>query len=115
MTPSEKLLWTYLKDRGLCKHKFRRQFPIDGFVLDFYCPTQKLGIELDGSVHDNKKEQDTARQAIIEDKGVKILRFTNKDVENNIENVLRKIKQNISPLHEVERGAPSLTRGGVRT
>ncbi len=114
MTDSEKKLWKYLCDRGLCNFKFRRQFPMDGFVLDFYCPAHKLAIELDGRIHDDRVEYDEARQQIIESKGVRMLRFKNSEVENDIEHVLRMIKQSISTLLKEERGAPSLTRGGVR-
>ncbi len=51
MTPSEKLLWDFLRGRGLSKYKFRRQQPMEGFILDFYCDKAKLGIEVDGGIH----------------------------------------------------------------
>ena len=106
LTPVESLLWKYLKDRHMVQIKFRRQYPVAGFVLDFYCPAKKLGIELDGGIHDFRKEYDMARQDIIEDKGIKILRFKNRDIEDNIEMVLKKIKRIISPSPGSGEGCP---------
>jgi very-short-patch-repair endonuclease len=106
LTPVEALLWKYLKDRHMIHIKFRRQYPVAGFVLDFYCPAKKLGIELDGSIHNIRKEYDVARQDIIEDKGIKILRFRNEEVVDNMEGVLRKIKRSISPSLRSGEGCP---------
>lgn len=73
--------------------------------MDFYCAREKLGIELDGSIHSKQKDYDTERQGIIEDLGVKILRFKNEDVLTNLKNVLKVIKNHLtfpSPL-QMER------------
>ena len=106
LTPVEGLLWKYLRDRHMIRTKFRRQYPIAGFVLDFYCPAEKLGIELDGGIHDFRKEYDMARQEIIEDKGIRIVHFKNSDIEKNIEMVLKKIKRIISPSPRSGEGCP---------
>jgi len=94
-TNTEALLWKYLSNKGMIGVKFRRQHPIKGFVLDFYCPQFKLAIEIDGKIHDNQKEQDRERQNIIEKTGITFLRFKNTDIMNNIDNVLRTIKRRL--------------------
>ena len=100
-TKAERVLWKYLKDRKFFNKKFRRQHIIEGFIVDFYCPEEKLAIELDGSIHYKQKDYDRMRQDVIEDAGVNVLRFKNKDVLNNIIKVLKSIKKHItlpSPL-----------------
>lgn len=98
MTEAEKILWEKLKDRKLFLSKFRRQHPIDIFIVDFYCHNAKLVVELDGEYHLNKDqiEYDSARSAEIENWGLKIIRFTNKDVFDKIENVVLRIQQVIA-------------------
>jgi len=95
LTKAEKILWAELRNRKLNGLKFRRQHPIDKFVLDFYCHERKLAIELDGSIHDGKlnKEYDEARTAMLGGLGIYTLRFRNDEVINNIESVLRKINE----------------------
>ena len=95
LTQAEKILWPELRNRKLNGLKFRRQHPIDKFVLDFYCHERKLAIELDGSIHDVKlnKEYDEARTAMLGGLGIYTLRFRNNEVINNIESVLRKIDE----------------------
>jgi len=95
LTQAEKLLWTELRNKKLNGLKFRRQHPIDKFVLDFYCHERKLAIELDGSIHDVKvnKDYDEARTAMLGELGIYTLRFRNNEVINNIESVLQKINE----------------------
>jgi len=97
MTRSEGLLWTYLNNRGMCGFKFRRQYPFHGFVIDFYCPEKRLGIELDGGIHKCQKEYDKQRQQIIEREKVRLLRFENESVLQDMESVLRTIKKFLIP------------------
>src|SRR3989339_1104716 len=99
-TKAEALLWKYLSNRGMCGFKFRRQHPMSGFILDFFCPSEKLGIEIDGEIHLKQKEYDAARQNIIESKGVKILRFKNEQVFNDLNEVLKQIKRSIIPSQQ---------------
>jgi very-short-patch-repair endonuclease len=100
-TKVEQILWQYLRNRNFFGKKFRRQYVFLGFILDFYCPEYRLGIELDGSVHLRQKEQDIWRQKIIEEQGIKIIRFSNRDVFSNIKTVLREIKKELTrPLHK---------------
>ena len=95
-TEAEQFLWQYLRNRKFLNKKFRRQHVFCGFILDFYCSENQLGIELDGSIHLKQKEDDILRQKIIEEQGVKIIRFKNKEVFTNIENVLSIIEKHIS-------------------
>ena len=94
MTPAEKLLWEKLKDKNLFSYKFRRQHPIDIFIVDFYCHPLRLVIELDGKYHLNKeqKEYDIGRTSELEYWGLKVIRFTNNEVLENIEDIIKKIK-----------------------
>ncbi|OHB15658.1 MAG: hypothetical protein A2431_00675 [Candidatus Zambryskibacteria bacterium RIFOXYC1_FULL_39_10] len=95
-TPSEEKLWFYLRDNKLGV-KFKRQHSIGGYILDFYCAEKKLIVELDGEIHNTKeaREDDEVRDKFFKGLGYKTVRFLNREVENNIENILIKIKQNI--------------------
>ena len=92
-TTAEKILWQYLRREQL-GYKFRRQFSIGNFVVDFYCHVARLVIELDGWTHnsDRTKMKDVAKQEFLETKGHKVIRFTNEEMFGDIEPVLRKIK-----------------------
>ena len=93
MTPAEIALWKQLQDSQLQGHKFRRQHSIGNYVVDFYCPVEKLVVELDGSPHDTEQgyQRDVRRDAWLETVGVSVLRFENRDVLNNMEGVLVEI------------------------
>lgn len=95
-TPAERELWKYLKGRKLNGRKFRRQFSFYHFILDFYCPSEKLGIELDGAHHftEEQQELDQERTEILEAEGIKVLRFENKQVFQDLNSVLTEIKEN---------------------
>ena len=89
-TPAEKKLWEALKGKKLSGVKFRRQHPIGRYILDFYCHSNKLGIELDGAYHQDKLQQwsDADRTIFLENLGLRIIRFTNEAVLENLEEVL---------------------------
>ena len=95
-TKAEKMLWKKLRDNKLGT-KWRRQHPIDMYILDFYCPQIKLCIELDGSTHNIKenKEYDKTRDEYLKSKNIKTLRFWNSEIEKNIDAVLEKIKSKL--------------------
>lgn len=96
-TPQEILLWLKLKNSQL-GFKFRRQHSIGGYIVDFYCPLKKLVIEIDGSEHfkkDNKK-LDEIRTEYFKGLDIKVLRFTNVDINTNIEGVLSKTKTELN-------------------
>lgn len=91
MTPAEATLWQALKGRGVGGLKFRRQQGIGPFILDFYCPKHKLGVELDGTSHDHKYEYDEQRTAFLMKQGIRILRFSNEQVFYSLPAVLSEI------------------------
>ena len=101
-TKSEEMLWRALRGNKLGM-RFRRQHPFDMFVIDFYAPSIKLAIELDGSSHNLKenKEYDEMRTDYLESKYLHVLRFWNSEVENNLDKVLDKIKKEIQKLLNV--------------
>jgi len=92
-TVSEKILWEYLKQKPM-GYKFRRQHPIQLYVVDFYCHALKIVIEVDGTINDKIeiKENDIERQKYLEDNGLKFLRFTNMEIETDLEDVKQKIE-----------------------
>ena len=94
-TAAERDLWHHLRNRQIAGHKFRRQHPLAGYVLDFACESLRLGIELDGGDHTTTEAQkyDARRTEILRRQGWKILRFWNHDVAGNIEGVLAVIAQ----------------------
>lgn len=112
MTKTEKILWSYLSNRGFCRFKFRRQYPLVGFILDFYCPEKRMGIEVDGLIHDKQPEYDKERQTIIENHGVKILRLKNEQIEKELDPALKAIKHFITPSLRRGEGVPELVEGG---
>jgi len=81
-TETEKTLWAYLRKRQLYGMKFFRQYSIGPYILDFYCPTMKLAIELDGGQHNQgeKKEHDSARSEYLIAQGIDVIRFWNHEV-----------------------------------
>ncbi len=94
-TDAEQLLWKELRGRKLDNLKFRRQQPMQGYILDFYCEVVRLGVEVDGEIH-VKKEQlkyDQQRSEYLEEYGIKIIRFTNDQVINWMKDVLNTIKE----------------------
>ena len=90
-TVGEVMLWNELKQRKL-GFQFMRQKPITRYIVDFYCAPLKLAIEVDGSSHDARVEKDLERQKEIEKLGINFLRFTEKDVRNNLSGVIEEIK-----------------------
>lgn len=90
-TRTEVMLWQFLKGKKILGHDFDRQKPIDEYIVDFYCKTLCLAIEIDGSTHGEKIEYDNFRQKKLEDLGIKFLRFNNSQVKNDIDSVLRTI------------------------
>ncbi|WP_417611500.1 endonuclease domain-containing protein [Owenweeksia hongkongensis] len=98
-TEAEDKLWQKVRGRRLGA-KFRRQHPIDKFIVDFYCFDKKLIIEVDGGIHltPEVKENDKQRQTLIESLGYRFLRFTNNEVMNDIDLVLERIKVEINNI-----------------
>jgi very-short-patch-repair endonuclease len=95
-TLQEIILWIRLKNSSL-GYKFRRQHSIGGYIVDFYCPSKKLVIEIDGSQHYKEGDMgyDKTRSKFLESFGILVLRFSNTEINNDIENVLIKIKDKL--------------------
>ncbi|MBK7709761.1 MAG: endonuclease domain-containing protein [Bacteroidales bacterium] len=93
MTDCELLLWERLKAKKILGLRFRRQHPVDIFIADFYCHEARLVIEIDGDIHKEKFEYDEGREAEIEKYGIKVIRFTNNEILNEIDIVINKIKK----------------------
>lgn len=98
MPQAEIILWSRLKGSGLNGYKFRRQYSIGNYIVDFYCTQLKLAVEVDGDSHyvDGAEKYDSDRQEFIGLQGVTVLRFTNAEVYGNIEGVLEKISELIT-------------------
>lgn len=87
--PAEDLLWQRLRNRQVCGRKFRRQYSIDRFIVDFFCPEAALIIEVDGAVHDQKSEPDRDGEEILKALGFHILRFTNAQVLHHMDQAIK--------------------------
>lgn len=100
MTEAEKLLWSRLSYNQLMGLKFRRQHPINQFIVDFYCHKLKLVIELDGEIHlkEEVAERDMGREDMLRNFGIVVLRFKNNEIQNNIESVILQLKHKIAQL-----------------
>lgn len=99
MTRSELILWKKLRNRDLFNFKFRRQHPIDIFIVDFYCHELKLVIEVDGEIHNvDNKDYDLGRESELNRYGITVLRFTNAQVIYNLNSVLSTILAMIREL-----------------
>ena len=92
-TQAEQILWKEIRNNKLHGYKFRRQYAIGRYIADFYCSSAGLVIQIDGKIHDvyEQKEYDLIREKEIKSRKINILRFSNGDVLNNINNVLFKI------------------------
>ena len=95
MTAAECVLWQSLKGRQLVGKKFRRQMSIGRYIVDFYCPEARLVIELDGESHFSitMEEYEVERTRYLELEGLKVIRFENKELYDNLGGVLETIKQ----------------------
>ncbi|WEK17837.1 MAG: endonuclease domain-containing protein [Candidatus Pedobacter colombiensis] len=97
LTIAEALFWRELKCRKLAGFKFRRQHSVGNYILDFYCASKRLAIELDGEIHNDPsiKENDRIRTEFLKTYGIKVLRFENVDVVKNVEGVLEAVKKEL--------------------
>ncbi len=95
-TEAEAALWQHLRNRKLLGFKFRRQHAIERFIVDFYSAEANLVIEVDGPIHQYSKEEDAIRQAFIMSHGFRLLRFTNEEVINRTDGVLKQIANLLS-------------------
>jgi very-short-patch-repair endonuclease len=98
-TDAENLLWNLLRNRRFCGVKFRRQHPVGGYILDFYCHESQLALELDGSGHASPDQAayDEGRTKALQGADITVLRFWNHDVLKNTEAVLESIHAALFP------------------
>ncbi|HEY4689294.1 MAG TPA: endonuclease domain-containing protein [Anaerolineae bacterium] len=99
LTPAERELWKALRSRRLAGLKFRRQHPLDRFILDFFCVEHQLEIEIDGEIHvrSDQAARDSERTEWLQAQGIRVLRFSNEEIEKNLGGVLRRIVEMTSP------------------
>lgn len=112
-TRAEALLWARVRDSQLGA-KFRRQHPLGPFIIDFYCHSARLVIEVDGPVHTSSLDADSARDEFFIEHGIRVIHFTNNQVESDLDSVLERDKASAalkewmrranSPLHAAWRG-----------
>lgn len=99
-TSAEKIFWQSVRNKKFLNKKFYRQYPIfhditgreTFFIADFYCHEERLVVEIDGKLHQYKVEEDKDRTEILRDLGLKVIRFTNDEIEKDIEGVLLRLK-----------------------
>jgi very-short-patch-repair endonuclease len=103
MPLAEKIIWAKFRNQQIESCKFRRQYSIDAFVVDFYTPELKLAIEIDGDSHyqDGIPEYDRERQLFLESKDTKILRFTNQEIYQELDMVVERISEVICGMREI--------------
>lgn len=112
MTLAEVLLWSELKRKQMLGYDFHRQKPIDQYVVDFFCPKLLLVIEIDGASHVGKQEEDSRRQKEIEQCGISSLRFSDKEVKQNLNGVLACIREWIAAREGV-KGRRQVSNAGL--
>ncbi len=97
MTKAEVILWSRLKGKQLNGLKFRRQYSVEPYIIDFYCVKRRLAIEVDGDSHfeEGAREYDEKRQKFIERFNIKFLRFTNSDIYENLDGVTEMISNEV--------------------
>ena len=103
MPPAEQLVWARLKGKQVENCKFRRQYSVGAFVVDFYTVEIKLAIEIDGDSHftDGAEVADRERQSSIESSGIRFLRFTNRQVYKELDAVIEAISQMVCTLRRL--------------
>ena len=92
MTRAEEILWARLRGSRFHGAKFKRQVPLDRYVVDFYCHASKLVVELDGRQHEWFAEYDAGRTEVFERVGIRVVRFTNGEVTDDLDSVLTRIR-----------------------
>jgi len=116
-TDAETLLWQLLRDRQLMNFKFRRQYAIDRFIVDFYCHEASLVIELDGGGHNENEQADYDRQrtARLEELGLRVIRFWNHEMLHQTEDVIRTIAEELTARVSLTPALSQGEREGIRT
>jgi very-short-patch-repair endonuclease len=95
-TEAERRLWRHLRNRRLGSHKFRRQYSVGPYIVDFVCLEQRLVVEIDGGQHMQQQKRDERRTEFLESHGYSVLRFWNHEVTGNFEAVLEQILRTLT-------------------
>jgi len=97
MTPEERIFWEHVRGNKVLGLQFRRQQPIEGFIADFYCNKARCVVEIDGGIHDNPEQRkiDEHRKRVFESRGLIELRFTNKEIRNDMEGVMQRLVETL--------------------
>ena len=105
-TDAERCLWRHLRGQQLAGYKFRRQYPLGGYIVDFICIPARLVVELDGGQHQDAAAYDAQRTRFIEDQGYRVLRFWNDDVLLRIESVVAEVFRHLEAWAEARATPP---------
>jgi very-short-patch-repair endonuclease len=92
-TTCERILWEYLRARKMVGLKFRRQHPLGPFIVDFICLSKKIIIEVDGGIHDERRDYDRQRDEWLQLQGFTVLRIKNEELEKNLEETLLRLRR----------------------
>ena len=112
MTEAEQALWAKLRRRQVHGHKFRRQHPLGGYIVDFVCLDKKLVVEVDGGQHDEQHDEDVRRTRWLEQRGFQVMRFWNHQVLTELDTVVEMIAGAASPPTRPACGGSTSPRGG---
>ena len=115
MTHQERKLWSIIKNRQFFEYRFRRQFPIGQYIVDFICREKKIIIEIDGGQHNEQQniKYDNKRTEYLNSEGYKVVRFWNNEIDNNIEGVYERLKL-VFGVYNVTPSQPSPSGEGVQ-
>jgi very-short-patch-repair endonuclease len=94
-TEAEARLWASLRRNQLAGIGLRRQHPVGAFILDFYCPAKRLCVELDGPIHEHRQEHDAMRTESLAAHGIRVIRFLNREVMDDLPSVLQRIEASL--------------------
>jgi very-short-patch-repair endonuclease len=113
LTRAEVILWSRLQRKQILGYKFRRQFSVGSYVIDFYCPELKLAIEIDGTspFKEEIEKYDHHRQESIEKLGISFLRFTNNDIYKNLNGIVQVIGDKIQKMKPSSLESPPYQGG----
>ena len=117
MTGPEVILWTRLRSRGGERPTFRRQHPFGAVILDFYCPSLRLAIEVDGATHwdDDAQWKDAARDHWLADQGVEVMRIPASRIYYDLHGVMDQILLKLAALNAAARSCPPLAPSTPRS
>ncbi|HEX2396443.1 MAG TPA: DUF559 domain-containing protein [Bacteroidales bacterium] len=90
-TEAEDILWNEIRNKRIKGFKFRSQHPLSNYIADFYCHEARLVIEVDGEIHEHSKEYDECRSYMLSELGIKVIRFKNDEIVNDLNSVISRI------------------------